>query len=181
MIHSDQVVSRRQKCMKEVDQRLGITGTSYSRLWWAIGIWNACATFNIWSRTQQWGFAIPLAPDFEKFGSSYGVAAIGALAGSVFLWYILLSFHFYVSRWGRCSVDRSGRIPAVGFISVHHGRLTATILCISLVVVIAFPLAAQVHFVDKFLSGGSELIKDGLFANNCKRRSQATALRSCFR
>src|SRR5216684_6577491 len=90
-----------QRCLKDVDKQLGVSRQVYSGAWWALAIWNACAVFNIWSRTQQWGFSFPLAPDFEKTAGPYAVAAIGGLLGAVILWLVLFTLRFYALQWGR--------------------------------------------------------------------------------
>ena len=161
-------VAVRRACLKEVDRRMGISYRTYSNAWWAAAIWNAGAVFNVWSRTQQWGIALFFAPFFQERGSSYGIAAIGGLAGAIILCCLLFALRIFIFQWGRCFEDWTGRIPAIGFITLHQGYLIPIIKSIGLVVVIGFPLAGQIHFADKFLSGTSELIADGIHANNWK-------------
>jgi hypothetical protein len=157
-----------ERCLKEVDKRLGVSRRTYAGIWWALALWNSCAVFNIWSRTQEWGIALPLAPDFGKTATPYAVAAIGGLFGALTLWLVLIMLQFYAVQWGRCSDQWRGRIPAVGtqVEPFEKGQLIPVIQCTALAVAIIFPLAGQVHFVDKFLGGTSRVAAGGVYAND---------------
>jgi hypothetical protein len=154
------------RCLENVDRRLGVSRRFYATGWWALALWNVAAVFNVYSRTQQWGFALPLAPDFKEVPSTYGVAAIGALTGAVLLWIVLGVLWFYARQWGRCFGSWTGRIPSpsaeVNWSS--RGRLVPFIQAATLVIVIGFPLVGQVHFADKFLAGTSTVIGNGVHA-----------------
>jgi len=161
-------VATQRRCLDEVDKRLGVSRQIFSGIWWTVAFWNACAVFNIWSRTQQWGFALPFAPDFEKTATPYAIAAIGGLVGGPILWFTLLALRFHALQWGRCSAHWHGRIPTVWpqVEAARNGQLIPLIQGIGLAVTIGFPLAGQVHFADKFLVGTSRDVTGAIYAGN---------------
>ncbi len=112
-----------QRCLQEADARLGISRSAYSSVWWLFALWNACAVFNVWSRTQQWGFALPLAPDFEKSSTAYAVASIGSIGGAILLCLLLLTLNYHIQQWGRCSSKWTDKVPQISFIAARQGQL----------------------------------------------------------
>jgi hypothetical protein len=125
----------------------------YASAWWTVAVWNAIFQFNVLARTQQYGFALPLAPDFSKTLTPFAVASIGGVAGglllagvSVGLWYHAFRVRIIGGNWVR-------RVPVIS--QGIEGRPLATLQVFVLLVSIAFPIAMQLHFVDKYLSGTS--------------------------
>ncbi len=55
----------------EIDMQVGISRVWFSGIWWTLAAWVTSAIFNVYSRTQQFKFALPWAPDFKDAATPY--------------------------------------------------------------------------------------------------------------
>jgi hypothetical protein len=163
--------SATKTCLDEVDHRLGFARRPYALAFWAFSVFSTSVTFNIYSRTQQWGFNLPFAPDFEGVGTTYGVAAFGGFGGGALFLIVLSMLYVYADQWGRCYNSWVGRVPSFSaeikssaagtFLPIIHGA--------ALAIIVGVPLVGQAHFVDKFLAGLSTMTTTGaVHARNWK-------------
>jgi hypothetical protein len=153
--------------MDRIDKQVGISRVWFGVIWWTIAAWVASAIFNIYSRTQQFKFALPWAPDFKDAATPYGVAAIGVIAGAPLFWMVALGLRYYALRWGSIAGGWPERVPTVSKdLTIDPNRpFPRLIQALILVIAILVPLVGQCHFVDKFLSGES-LRMGSHFANS---------------
>jgi len=143
----------------------GIPLAWYCTAWWTVAVWNAAFVFNVLARTQQFGFAFPLAPDFGNAATPYAVAAVGGMGGAVLLSIVAVG---YAMHAGRTADGWPRRIPTVAneIDPATGGTLVVLVRVLILLLTLAFPAAMQVHFVDKYLSGTSTYLDGRLYANS---------------
>jgi len=134
-------------------------------LFWGIAAWNAAVSFNVWSRTQQFGFSLPLAPDFSSTPSTYAVASTGILLNFLmtFACAILIILHVKTSPAPSSQLSRIPVLPKIEDLDSDQAR---AIIIGLLGILTLFNVAAQVHFVRKFLSRTSETVEHVYWASS---------------
>jgi hypothetical protein len=159
----------------------GVPVLWYSSVWWVIAVWNASFVFNVWAKTQQFGFALPGAPDFKDTATPYAVAAIGGIGGAVLLSIVAVGLWYYAVQTRGTSSGWLGRIPSVAkdISPPHKGTLSAIVQLFVLIVTVLFPVSGQLHFVDKYLSGRSTHIDNSTYADSWRGHLLAWTDNAC--
>ncbi len=122
------------------------------RLWFATGLFSLYAALNFWSITQQWHVTLPLAIKVDESAINTYAASILAIliAGTALSVFAAVA----ISYARRQKVPHgSPRVPVLDWLEIEDKRPLRIYRAVAVTLLFLVPIAAQIHFTDKFLHG----------------------------
>lgn len=122
------------------------------RLWFATGLFSLYAALNFWSITQRWHVTLPLAIKVDESTINTYAASILAIliAGTA-----LAVFAAVAISYARRQTAQNGslRLPVLAWLEIKNTRPLRVYRAVAVALLLIVPIAAQIHFADKFLHG----------------------------
>jgi hypothetical protein len=132
--------------------------STLQKIWSSVGLATAYLSLNFWSYTQQWRLELPALIKFNAIGPTGRIltdasAVYGILLTAPLLIVLLQLTRLYARRRTMEAIGLA-RLPVLLNVEADPASSEGWwFQAVSAVVILVFPLMAQVHFFDKFLDG----------------------------
>jgi hypothetical protein len=140
-----------------------VSQDTLSKVWSAAALMLLYFSLNAWSLTQQWQLSLPGNPFREGKFTPHSVTLVAIPLAGALLALTALVARLYATRSGR--MGWAARFPRFGDLAIDVSRPEGRVFqAASLGAFLLLPLAAQIHFILKFLDGTAYRGNDKLWS-----------------